>query len=86
VERPGDELAPEGAEFGERPCCTAGRRARERCRDDGSHDAASVFDRGFAAKNAVFDAENEFWPDLLKDGFNCRDLTPTWYRSRIHPW
>jgi hypothetical protein len=39
-----------------------------------------------AAKNAVYGAENQFWPDLLKDGFNCRDLAHTWCPPRIHPW
>jgi len=28
-----------------------------------------------------FGAENDFWPDLLKDGFICRDLCP----HGVHP-
>jgi hypothetical protein len=31
-------------------------------------------------------AENEFSRHLLKDGFNCRDLAHTGYKTRIHPW
>jgi hypothetical protein len=40
--------------------------------------------RGFAAKDAVFGGENEFWPDLLKDSFNCRDLGHTKVCPRAH--
>jgi hypothetical protein len=75
IERPGEELAPEGAEFGDnlRKAGAAGPgsgQGRARC-----HDAALLFImRGFRAQNAVFDAENEISPDSLKEGFNCRDL------------
>jgi hypothetical protein len=40
--------------------------------------------RGFRTQNAVFDAENEISPDLLKEGFNCRHLAHTWFRPRNH--
>jgi hypothetical protein len=36
--------------------------------------------RGIPAQNAVFDAENEISPDLLKEGFNYRYLARTWFR------
>jgi hypothetical protein len=41
---------------------------------------------GLAGRTHVFSVEDEFSPDLLKDGFNCRDRARTWCRSRIHPW
>jgi hypothetical protein len=84
VECPGEELAPEGAEFGDdlRKASAAGcggGQGRARC-----HDTALLFVmRGSRAQNAVFDAENEISPDLLKDGFKCTDLARTWFRSRI---
>jgi hypothetical protein len=31
-------------------------------------------------------AEIELWLDLLKVGFNCRDLPHTWCLTRIDPW
>src|SRR3954451_1206938 len=70
VERLGDELAPEGAEFCQRFCqsVAAVRRGVKRCRTDRSHDAGPCFQVAF------FGAENEFSPDLLKDSYNCRDL------------
>ena len=77
VERPVEELAPEGAELGEGLCrsaaaCAPGRYAGKGCRSDRCHDAACCFrSRPGAAWSAFFGAENEFWPDLLKDGFNC---------------
>jgi hypothetical protein len=40
--------------------------------------------RGLPAQNAVFDAENEISPDLLKDRFNCYDLARVWFRPRNH--
>jgi hypothetical protein len=40
----------------------------------------------FAALDAVLRAENQFWPDLLKVSFKCRDSLHTWCRHRIHPW
>jgi ATP-binding cassette ChvD family protein len=72
IERPGDELAPEGAEFCQRFCqsVAAVRRGVKGCRTDRSHDAGPCF------QNAFFGAENEFSPDLLKEGFNCLDLVP----------
>jgi hypothetical protein len=84
VERPREELAPEGAEFGDnlRRAGVAGRgggQGRARCQD-----AALLFVmRGFRAQNAVFDAENEISPDSLKEGFNCRYPPHTWFPSRI---
>ena len=42
--------------------------------------------RGFAAETPFFGVLNDFWPDLLKVGFNCRDLAHTWCPPRIHPW
>jgi hypothetical protein len=72
VECLGDELAPEGAEFCQRFCqsVAAVRRGVKGCRTDRSHDAGPCF------QNAFFGAENEFSPDLLKEGFNCLDLGP----------
>jgi hypothetical protein len=72
VERLGDELAPEGAEFCEGFCqyVAAVRRGVKGCRTDRSHDA------GPCSQIAFFGAENQFSPDLLKDSFNCRDLGP----------
>src|SRR5204862_1144701 len=68
----GDELAPEGAEFCEGffQSVAAVRRGVQGCRTDRSHDAGLVFKAPYSAP------ENEFSPDLLKDGFNCRDLSP----------
>ena len=45
VERLGDELTPEGAEFGEGPCETvaAVRRGGKGCRSDRCHDAGPLF-------------------------------------------
>jgi hypothetical protein len=70
VERLGDELAPEGAEFCQRFCQSGACMCRgvKGCRTDRSHDAGPCFQVAF------FGAENEFSPDLLKDGYNCRDL------------
>jgi hypothetical protein len=85
MECPGEELAPEVAEFGDNlrkagAAGPGGGQGRARC-----HDAALLFVmRGFRAQNAVFDAENEISPDSLKEGFNCRDLPHTWFRSRNH--
>src|SRR2546429_3537195 len=72
IERLGDELAPEGAEFCQRFCQSGAcmRRGGKGCRTDRSHDAGPCFQIAF------FGAENEFSPDLLKDSFNCRDLSP----------
>jgi hypothetical protein len=87
LERPGEEVTPEGAEFSEGFCRRAAARDRggQGSRTDRCHDAASAFFiRGFSAKSAVFGAEDEFSPDLLKDGFNCRDSQHIWFRPRIH--
>ncbi len=66
----GDELPPEGAEFRQRfhqsGVCVC--RGGQRCRSDRSHDAGPCF------QDAFFGAENQFSPDSLKEGFNCRDL------------
>jgi hypothetical protein len=72
VERLGDELAPEGAEFCEGffQSVAAVRRGVQGCRTDRSHDAGPCFQIAF------FGAEDEFSPDLLKEGFNCLDLGP----------
>jgi len=73
VERLGDELAPEGAEFckGFFQSVAAVRRGGVKgCRTDRSHDAGPCFQIAF------FGAEDEFSPDLLKEGFNCLDLGP----------
>ena len=69
MERPGNKLAPEGAEFCQRLCqsIAAIRRDVKGCRTDRSHDAGPCFQIAF------FGAENEFSPDLLKDSYNCRD-------------
>jgi len=32
--------------------------------------------------DALLGADNEFSLHLLKDGFNCRDLAPTWLPER----
>jgi hypothetical protein len=34
----------------------------------------SLFAACAALEAPFFGAEGEFWPDLLKEGFNCRDL------------
>jgi hypothetical protein len=84
VECPGEELAPEDAEFGDnfRKTSAAGRGGGQGCAR--CHDAALLFImRGFRAQNAVFDAENEISPDSLKEGFNCRHRPYTWFPSRI---
>ena len=47
---------------------------------------AHCFRRGFCRLDALLCAENQLWLDLLKVGFNCRDLPHTGYRTRIHPW
>jgi hypothetical protein len=39
----------------------------------------------YAAQSALFDAEDQLWPDLLKQGFNCRDLARTWYQPGNDP-
>jgi hypothetical protein len=67
----GDELAPERTEFfeGFRQSVAAVRRGVKGCRTDRSHDASPC------SQVAFFGAENEFSPDLLKDGYNCRDLS-----------
>jgi hypothetical protein len=72
VERLGDELAPESAEFCQRFCQSGACMSRgvKGCRTDRSHDA------GPCSQIAFFGAENQFLPDLLKDSFNCRDLSP----------
>ena len=72
--------------FGERLGCPSRRSAGEGegCRSDGCHDEALCFLRGFCRGSAFCGADSEFWPDLLKEGFNCRDLAHTWCRSRIH--
>jgi hypothetical protein len=89
VECPGKELVPEGAKLGEGFCMpdAAVRRGRKGSRSDRSHDAASVFRSRLLPREVRFlGAEDEFSPDLLKDGFNCRDLAHTWCPTRIHPW
>jgi hypothetical protein len=88
IEGSGEEMLPKSLEFGERPglSVVADCRGGEGYRSDRCHDAGLCFSfRGFAA-GRFFGAENQFWPDLLKDSFNCRDLPHTWYRHRIHPW
>ena len=88
VKRPCEEMLPESLEFSERRglSVAAGCLGGKGRRSDRCHDAASFFIRGFAAGRAFFCAENEFWPDLLKDSFNCRDSPHTWCPPRIHPW
>jgi hypothetical protein len=39
----------------------------------------------FAALNAFSGADRQFWPDLLKDSFNCHDRAQAWYPSRNDP-
>jgi hypothetical protein len=75
VEGPVEELAPERLEFGNRagPIVAAGRGGRKRSRCEAGHDGLAVFGAAFAAWRRFVGAENEFWPDLLKEGFNCRD-------------
>jgi hypothetical protein len=76
VERPGEEGAPEGAEFGKRLFCpgVAGGGTGVGNRSDRGHDAGPVvFTAAFAALGAFRRAENELWPDSLKVGFNCRN-------------
>jgi hypothetical protein len=34
-------------------------------------------------KTPFFGVENEFSPDLLKDGFNCHDRAHTWWRTVV---
>jgi hypothetical protein len=72
IERPGYELAPEGAEFCQRFCqpWVCMHRGGKGSRTDRGHDAGPCF------HDAFFGAETSFQLDLLKDGFNCRDLTP----------
>ena len=87
VERLGEEVAPESAEFGEGFCwrTSAGGRDGEGSRCDRCHDAASVFSFApFPRETPFFGAENQFSPDLLKDGFNCSDSQHIWFRPRIH--
>jgi len=70
VERLGDELAPEGAEFCKgffQSVAVVRRGGVKGCRTDRSHDA------GPCSQIAFFGAEDEFSPDLLKDSFNCLD-------------
>ena len=88
VERPGEEMLPESPEFSERPgvSVAAVRRGGKGRRSDRCHDAGLCFSSRLWPLGACFCAENQFWPDLLKEGFNCRDLVHTWYRPRIHPW
>src|SRR4029077_9162692 len=80
VERPVHELAPEGAELGEGICLSTaavsrGDTAGKGGRSDRCHDAGPLFSLAAWAGGAAFcSAENEFWPDLLKDRFICRDL------------
>jgi hypothetical protein len=81
VERLGEEGLPESAEFGE-GLCNAGSvgRGGKGCGSDRCHDAwPACFHRGFCRLGAFCRAGNEFWPDLLKEGFNCRDLAHTPY-------
>jgi hypothetical protein len=39
----------------------------------------------FAALNAFRGADRQFWPDLLKDSFNCHGLAQAWYPHRNDP-
>jgi hypothetical protein len=88
VEGLGDEFAPEGLDAGEGtevPACAfrGGKAGGSHC----CHDAGSLFSfAAQAALSAVFRAENQLWPDLLKTSFKCSDSPPTWCRPRIHPW
>ena len=80
IEGPGKELPPEAADRGIRLVLsvTAGRRGgngrgNDACQDT-CHDVAPLFRaRLLPPRCACFDAGNEFSPDLLKEGFNCRD-------------
>jgi hypothetical protein len=45
----------------------------------------TVFGGGFRRLDALWCAESQLSPYLLKEGFNCRDLPHTWCPSRIHP-
>jgi hypothetical protein len=72
-----EELTPECLQLGKQAGLAVAvlYRRGERGGRDGGHDAFSLFSRAaFAALERFFGAENEFWPDLLKDGFNCPDL------------
>src|SRR5207247_8469360 len=77
IERLGDELAPEGAEFCEGffESVAAVRRGVQGCRTDRSHEAGPCFQlRRLAAYTHYSAPENEFSPELLTGSFNCRDL------------
>jgi hypothetical protein len=88
IEGSGEEMLPKSLEFSERLdlSVVADCRGGEGYRSDRCHDAGLCFSSRLLPPGAFFGAENEFWPDLLKDSFNCRDLPHTWYRHRIHPW
>jgi hypothetical protein len=77
VERPDQELPPKRSEFAKRAALpfSAFRGVwKEIC--DGCHDAARLFSLAAqAAQEALPGAENEFSPDLLKQGFNCHHPT-----------
>lgn len=91
VEGPGEELAPEVADFGDSACMpgAVACRGRERCGVAGCHDTGPAVFRSRPLprwKRPFWGVEGEFWPDLLKEGFNCNDLPQAWYRPRNHPW
>jgi hypothetical protein len=81
IEGPDQELAPEAADRRKRLVLSvaASRRGGKGCRNDACHDVALLFfARLLPSRGACFAAGNEFSPDLLKEGFNCRDLGHTW--------
>jgi len=88
VECLGEELPQEGLESGKGVgrSSAADNRGGERGRRNRCHDAVSLFSRGAFPRGTLFQRQNESWLDLLKDGFNCRDLPHTGYRTRIHAW
>jgi hypothetical protein len=74
IEGAGEELAPEGANSSK----SMGRlaavgRGAEGCGREGYHDAPACLLAAYAAQSALFGAESQLSPDLLKQGFNCRD-------------
>jgi hypothetical protein len=75
IECPGEELAPERPDASERPGASvaAVRPGGEGCGADGRHDSPAHFVRRFLSYGALFAAlTGSFWPNSLKEGFNCR--------------
>jgi hypothetical protein len=77
IEGAGEELAAEGADFGEgaRPSVADRRAQGARC--DARHDESCLFWPLLSRKTLSGALTGSFERKLLKEGFNCRDLAHT---------